>query len=613
MKHFFLVALLNNNPIQFIYHSFEKIESGRVVTVVLKEKKISAVILRKTQEPPFKTLEILEKQELIFSPFQLKMAKFISTYYFCSYSEAINLFLPFPKDSAPKEPLDTNFNLPTLTQSQQKALNELQKHKRALLFGVTGSGKTEIYITKIAQTLKEDKSTLLLMPEIALTPQMEKRLKSYFGEIVAIWHSKLTKKQKEETLKRVQDGEVRVLAGARSALFLPLRDLGLIIVDEEHDDSYKSQRKPRYNAKDLAIYFAKELDIPIYLGSATPTLTSFVKYPVVRLKEPFIKSQKRYKFVGGDSITQEILNYIYQNFQKNQQGLIFVPTRANFKYLFCPSCGETHKCPFCSVGMSLNRKKRYVRCHYCNFTQPIPKACQECGYSPLSSNRVGTQEVIELIQEAIPKIKIEQFDKDSITTFSKLKKALDRVLKREVDLIVGTQMLSKGHDYPEITLSVIMGLDYLLGVADFRAKERAIALLHQIAGRSGRSKDATVIIQASQRENYLPYLKDYELFLEDEKLFREDLYPPFTKLARLLIINKSEQKAKDKTETLVEEIKRFQEVEIVGAGKAPVEKIANRFRYFILLRAKSATSLLRVIYKLDRDGVEVDMDPVDFS
>jgi len=613
-KHFYFVIILNKFPKKLIYHSFSKLNVGDVVEVKVKNSKKEALIWEETKEPEFETLEICTlKEEFFFDSFQIKCAKFISTYYFASISDAISLFKPYSKKKVLFEDFQLLSPLPKLSKAQQKAFEELDNKKKALLFGVTGSGKSEIYITKIAKTLKEGKNVIFLMPEISLTPQMEERLKKYFGEAVGLWHSKLSQKNKKEILQKILDGKIRVLAGARSALFAPIKNIGLIIVDEEHDDSYKSQKRPRYNAKDLALYFAKELNATVWLGSATPTLNSYIKLPVVRLKESFFKTKKEYRFISGDGIDEVILNYLKQNLKNKNQSLLFIPTRANFKYLYCPSCGNTHKCPYCSVGMSLDRKRRALRCHYCNFTQPIQQRCQKCGYSPLTTFRIGTQEAIEIIKEAIPNIKIEQFDKDSITTYTKLKNALKRISKKEVDLIVGTQMLSKGHDYADITLSIITGLDYILGVPDYRARERAIALLHQIAGRSGRFKDAIVLIQTRQKEQFLPYLKDYELFLEDEKEFAKEFYPPFMKLARVLIANKDEKKAQKITQNLVEELKNFLDIEIVGYGKAPIEKIANKFRYTILLRAQKATFLLKALYSLNLEDVEIDMDPIDFS
>ncbi len=557
----------------------------------------------------------------------MEIAKFIATYYFSSFGEAIALFMPHqnPRSHALRGNADERLNrnkisnidnelvLPTLSADQQKAYNELLKKERALLFGVTGSGKTEIFISLMIKTIKEGKKSIFLMPEISLTPQMESRLKKYFGERLAMWHSKLTKKKKEEILEKIYEDKIDVIAGARSALFTPLKDIGLIIVDEEHDDSYKAMMKPRYHARDMAVYMGAKLNAKVVLASATPSLSSYYKYDVVRLKKPFIETQKNYYFVEGTQLTNAMVKKLEANFRAGEQSLLFVPTRGNFKYLYCQKCGKTHLCPYCSVGIALHRKARHLKCHYCNFTEAIRTVCVDCGYEPLTSERMGTQEVKEIIEYAIPDMVVEQFDRDSITTAGKLKKALKRFEKKESHLLLGTQMLSKGHDYANITLSIILGMDYMLGLSDYRARERAMSLLIQIAGRSGRAKSAEVIVQSANRDFFERYLNDYEAFLKDEMLFVEDIYPPFVSLARILISHVKEEKASKITLDTVINLREFEGVEIVGHGKAPIERIANRFRFNILLRCKKRSLLLKALHAVNNPMIEIDMDPVEFS
>ncbi|MCF6207695.1 MAG: primosomal protein N', partial [Sulfurovum sp.] len=430
----------------------------------------------------------------------------------------------------------------------------------------------------------------------------------------AMWHSKITKKKKMQILEGIESGQIRIIAGARSALFTPLPDLGLIIVDEEHDDSYKAHTRPRYHARDVALLMGKKLGAKVLLASATPSTTSYHKYDVVKLEKPFVQTRKHYRFIAGDTINAPIVYAIRNHYEEGGQSLLFLPTRGNFKYLYCTRCGKTHTCPYCSVGMALHRKNRYLKCHYCNFTEAIRDTCTHCGHTPLHSERIGTQEAIEVITEAIEGINIEQFDRDSITTANKLAKALKRFESGESHLLLGTQMLSKGHDYPNITLAVIMGLDHIMGMADYRARERAMALLFQIAGRSGRAKEAEVLIQTADPSQYEPYLGDYESFLKDELLFLElAQYPPFVSLARILIAHKDETKASKITLDTVTKLKAFGDIEIVGHGKAPVERIADKYRFQILLRAKKRMPLLKALHAVDCRDIEIDMDPVEFS
>ena len=425
---------------------------------------------------------------------------------------------------------------------------------------------------------------------------------------------KAYEEEKESILQGIEEGKIRIIAGARSALFVPLTNLGLIVVDEEHDDSYKAMTRPRYHARDVAVLMGAKLGAKVVLASATPSMTSYHKYDVVKLDKPFIETKKKYTFVTGNGIDKNMLNALDRNYQHQAQSLLFLPTRGNFKYLYCQSCGKTHLCPYCSVGMALHRNKRHLKCHYCNFTEAIVDTCTQCGHTPLTSERMGTQEAIEVISTAIEGIQVEQFDKDSITTAKKLKEALGRFESGQSHLLLGTQMLSKGHDYANITLSVIMGLDYVLGLADYRARERAMSLFFQIAGRSGRSKQAEVIVQTGDAEFFKSYISDYELFIKDELAFLEMAdYPPFVSLARVLTAHKDEAKAAKITLDTVTKLKRFKEVEIVGSGKAPVERIANKYRFNILLRAKNRVPLLKALHAVDCRDIEIDMDPVEFS
>ncbi len=687
--NYYAIVLLNSSAPSLTYCSSKTLQPGTVVSVPLKSTFKRAVVIAEAAEPDFATAEIAAVSDRYYTDDQMAMARFISEYYFSSFSEAISLFLPYrwhigtdtfrhsgPDPESPQTlregvlfPVDkgilnqvqddagsshedgavisdpfpvipdpdpespqtfregASFPVdkgilnrvqddagPSLTPAQQKAYETLLAKDRALLFGVTGSGKTEIFIALMARMLEEGKTSIFLMPEISLTPQMEKRLRAYFGDTVAMWHSKITQKKKEKILDDIEAGKVRIVAGARSALFVPLPDPGLIIVDEEHDDSYKAMTRPRYHARDVAILMGQRLGAKVVLASATPSTGSFHKYDVVKLDKPFIETKKTFHFVAGNGINTAIMKAIRQNHLAGEQSLVFLPTRGNFKYLYCQNCGTTHTCPYCSVGMALHRHARHLKCHYCNYTEPIRESCLACGYAPLTSERMGTVEAIEQITEAIPGIRIEQFDKDSITTTKKLKEALRRFESGESQVLLGTQMLSKGHDYASITLSVILGLDYISGLADYRARERAMSLLFQIAGRSGRAKEATVVVQTGDPEFYRPYLGDYAKFLEEELVFLKAAhYPPFASIARILIAHKNETKASKITLDTVTRLKAFESIEIIGHGKAPVERIADKYRFTILLRSQKRTPLLAALHAVDRREIEIDMDPVEFS
>ncbi|MEA3522652.1 MAG: primosomal protein N', partial [Campylobacterota bacterium] len=380
------------------YHSSSFIKPYQQVLVLLKNKNIFGYCVGEVDKPSFDTLEIVEIEDFFLSQKQVQIAEFISSYYFCSMGEALALFSPgcvIAKKELGNDPLSEESNI-KLSDKQTEAFSFLKKNPISLLFGDTGSGKTEIYMKYFEEVLFKGKRTIFLMPEISLTPQMQIRLEEHFGNAVVMWHSKLTKKQKEKNLEKIYDGSAKIIAGPRSALFLPVEDLGLIVVDEEHDESYKASSRPRYHARDMAIYMGNVLKIPVLLGSATPSLSSYVKFPHCRLKGGHFQSSKRFIFEPhSEAITPLIEQLVEKTVEAESQGMVFIPTRANFKYLICDSCGFTYECPYCSVGMSLHRYARAVKCHYCNYSEPIPQVCPKCHSGNLTSSRLGTAEAVE--------------------------------------------------------------------------------------------------------------------------------------------------------------------------------------------------------------------------
>jgi len=611
---FFYETSLLNIPLEtFTYHSEKFLFPGQLITVSLQNRSVKAVVLAEVDVPAFETEGILQIEEYVYEETQRKFAEFIATYYFCSFGESLGLFVPFALEKIDRKSWSMKQPI-VLSDRQEEAFAFLKRHPVSLLFGDTGAGKTEIYMKYFEETLAEGKRVLFLMPEISLTPQMERRLEAHFGDSVVMWHSKLTKKRKEKVLEKIRSGEAGIIAGPRSALFLPIADLGLIVVDEEHDDSYKSSSRPRYHARDMAIYYGNLLGIPVVLGSATPSLTSYVKFPYVRLKGGHFKSERVFEFEAhAEELTPKIEQAILQTVAHKEQAMLFLPTRANFKYLICNTCGYTYECPYCSVGMSVHRYRNQVRCHYCGYAEPIPQHCPECKTGELVSSRLGTAEAMAFFQERYPELRVAQFDRDNITTQKKLEALLRAFNEHEIDLLIGTQMLSKGHDYHAVTLAVVLGLDNLLSLSDYRARERALSLLLQIAGRSGRKHAAKVIVQTFNAEFFAAYIDRYEAFLDEEKIFREGMYPPYKKLCRVLFAHKNWEKAEAAMRQMEQGLKPFPSVEIVGAGKAPIEKIAGKYRYQILLRADKSTELIRALKAAKVPLAEIDMDPVEFG
>lgn len=608
---YYKVSILGGRLRPLVYFSSSDINPLQIVKVPLKSTIKNAVVLSHCDKPEFKTEKITEITNEYFTTFQGELASFISHYYVCELGVAFGIFTPISSQNF----LARNFEKrPNLSQKQSEAYEFCKQNRVSLIFGDTGSGKSEIYISLINDALNLGKQALFLMPEISLTPQMTKRLKAYFGDSLGVWHSKITKKKKDELITNLQNGQIRVIAGARSALFLPYKDLGQIIIDEEHDDSYKSDQAPRYNARDLGLYIANKFDIPITLGSATPSLTSVSKHPTFRLKGTYFDSQKSYIFDNNPTEISPLITRELHNCLKNgNQAIIFLPTRANFKYLICKSCGEMIKCPFCSIAMSLHKDKNMLKCHYCGHTEFFGKKCQKCGSDDFYHRKIGTNELIGEFKAQFPNAKFMKFDRDEITTQTKLEKILNDFNSGKIDVLIGTQMLSKGHDYHNVRLAVIMGLDDMLGYADFRAKEKTLALAIQLCGRAGRNGEGKVIIQSLQSDFFKAYIDDFDGFLEDEKYFRNPLYPPYTRLLRVLISDKSDKKAQNIMELSLARLKTAPNVQIVGYGKAGIEYIASKFRYEILLRSKSYQALINAANLCDTKLVQIDMDPANFS
>ncbi|MGX3011746.1 replication restart helicase PriA [Helicobacter sp. 23-1044] len=512
-----------------------------------------------------------------------------------------------------ESPLDSA-DLPRLSCAQQGALDFIFSHPKTLLFGDTGSGKTEIYINAICATIAKNQSTIFLMPEIALTPQMEKRLKGVFGDLVCIWHSKISKAKKEAILANLDSA--KIIAGARSALFLPVKNLGLIIVDEEHDEAYKSSTSPRYNARDLAIFLAQKQGIRLILGSATPSLNSYYNFSrenaLFRLRGGYFAGERKISF-DDEMLSQNMLDKIKTTLESKRQIIVFVPIRGNFKVLQCVSCGGGIKCENCAINLSLHSKRNALICHHCGFAKPFfdkRTICQSCGGDEFRALKIGTQEICKQLQNHFPHAKIAIFDRDEIKSEGKMRRILGEFNDKKIDILVGTQMISKGHDYHNAALVAIFGIDALLNSSDFRAYERAVSLLVQIAGRTGRKSDGEVVIETKNAKFFTRFMDDYEKFLKFELQNRANLYPPFRRIALLIAQNKDESKAKNILQNAKKIVESAQKnIEIIGLSKAPIERIEGRWRYFLLLRAKSAKELIGAVSLCKNLPLTIDIDP----
>lgn len=611
--YFYEVALLKSPLQNLTYASNEALKIGQEVLVKLRNRKnlSSAVIIKSVEEPSFKCVLIEETTSYFYDENMLEIAMFISQYYVCSLGEALSIYTPFNSQMIDKKSETKFLSNIEFSQEQEEAFEFCKRKKQSLLFANTGSGKTEIYIKTIEEHLNNNQQAVLLMPEISLTPQMQKRLEKVFDGGIAIWHSKITKKKKESIIQGLLEGEIKLIAGARSALFLPFSNLGCIIVDEEHDESYKSDSKPRYHAKDIALYMAKKFDITLILGSATPSSSSFHKVPYFRLEKTYFQTEKSiYYDESNDSLSDGILRKISQTVNESNQVIIFLPTRANFKYQVCTSCGKSVECPYCSVSMSLHKNARALKCHYCGYAQKIPESCPSCHTGIIHNLRVGTAEVETRLNEIFSDKVIKRFDRDEVTTDKKLRDILNDFNKNKIDILVGTQMLSKGHDYHNVKLAVVLGIDSVLNMNSFKARERALSLLIQIAGRSGRKGSGEVIVQTQNKDFFDYYLGNYENFLKEELSFREELYPPYVKMAKVVFAHSNGLKAKQEMEKYQLQLQQMEEIEVVGSNECAIFKLANKYRYEIILRSNKVKPMLVALHNIDSLMASIDMDNV---
>ncbi|MEK7831761.1 MAG: primosomal protein N', partial [Acidobacteriota bacterium] len=450
----------------------------------------------------------------------------------------------------------------TLTDKQQAALTEItarldeDKYAAFLLHGVTGSGKTEVYIRAMRATLDKGKTALMLVPEISLTPMFARRLREHFGDAVAILHSSLSDGERLDEWNRIRRGEARVCIGARSGVFAPMQNIGLIVVDEEHEASYKQDETPRYHGRDTAIMRAHQAGAVIILGSATPSMETFHnaqtgKYQYLRLDEriggrqlaavEIVDMRKVFERHGKQQVfSDEMKQAILQNAERGEQTLVLLNRRGYSASLICRSCGHRAGCPNCDVGLTFHKVEARLICHYCNHHERVPRQCPTCQGSYIYYVGEGTEQIEALLKELYPQMRISRLDRDTTRRRGAFEKLLNEFASGDIDLMVGTQMIAKGHDFPNVTLVCVISVDAGLSMPDFRSAERTFQLLTQVAGRAGRGdKPGRVIIQSYHTEHYaLEFAshQNYEKFYEREIHFRRNMhYPPFVALINALI------------------------------------------------------------------------------
>lgn len=526
-----------------------------------------------------------------------------------------------------------------LSSDQRMVVNEVINNSRNiyLLHGVTGSGKTEVYMDIIEHYLSLGKTSIVLVPEISLTPQMVSRFQQRFGEMIAAIHSALSDGEKYDEWRRICRGEARIVIGARSAIFAPLKNIGVIIIDEEHSDSYKqSDPNPRYSAKDVAIIRSEYHNCPVIFGSATPSLEVMARackgvYKLLSLpnrvngkKLPLVKivdmneEMKKTRGYFSNILIESIRNCL----EKKEQVILLLNRRGYSSFVSCKNCGYTFKCPNCDITLTFHKSSNTLRCHYCGYGEKVYKACPSCSENSLSNLGVGTQKIEEELYSLFPTSKVLRMDYDTTSKKGMHEKMIQAFKNLEYDILLGTQMVAKGLDFSNVTLVGVINADTSLNIPDFRSSENTFSLLSQVAGRSGRSiKEGFVIIQTFNPEHYaieLTKTHDYLSFYKKEMVIRKQLkYPPFYYLCNIRISGKDDNFVLAEALKIKRSLERnLNETIILGPSAASIYRINNIIRYNIILKYKKKNNIFEILDKIinhyktnNKIKIDVDFNP----
>lgn len=509
-----------------------------------------------------------------------------------------------------------------------------------LLHGVTGSGKTEVYMELISRVIGQGRQAIVLIPEIALTYQTVMRFYNRFGDRVSIMNSRLSAGERFDQFERAKKGEIDVMIGPRSALFTPFSNLGLIIIDEEHEAAYKSEQVPRYHARETAIQRAKMAQASVVLGSATPSIESYYKakngeYVLLRLQKRVqqkplaecytVDLREELKEGNRSILSRKLQELMEERLEKKQQTMLFINRRGLAGFVSCRACGHVIKCPHCDVSLSQHTGGRMV-CHYCGYEEPEPKVCPSCGSKYISGFKAGTQKIEEIVKKRFPKARTLRMDTDTTRNKDSYEEILSAFANQEADILVGTQMIVKGHDFPNVTLVGVLAADMSLYRNDFHGAERTFQLLTQAAGRAGRGKETgEVVIQTYTPEHYsiqAAAKQEYELFYQQEILCRELMnYPPVWNLLLILVTSKTEEEGETAAQRLKEQTDRIsREAVVIGPASPSVGKVNDIYKRVLYIKAKSYEHLVEIKDRLEQYmekeamtasvGVQFDFNPM---
>lgn len=527
---------------------------------------------------------------------------------------------------------------------QENAINSIKENKTYLLHGVTGSGKTEVYMRLIERVLNEEKNGIMLVPEISLTPQIMANFKARFGGLVALLHSGLSAGERFDEWKRLFSGEARIVIGARSAIFAPLENLGIIIIDEEHEQSYISESNPRYDTHDIAQFRARENACPLLLGSATPSIESYERakrgeYELIEMpvrangKElppiQIVDMMNELRGGNGGIFSNQLLADLVSVINKKKQAMIFLNRRGYSSFMRCRDCGYIAKCSDCDVSLVYHKEDNRLKCHYCGKQYRVLSRCPNCKSENIKYGAIGTQQLVSKLQEIFPDVKILRMDNDTTSTKNAHQKILSEFKSTLPAILVGTQMIAKGHDFENVTLVGIVDGDQGLYQSDYRSTERTFALITQVAGRAGRSSEqGKVILQTYSPKHYVyKFASNYDykgFFRKEENIRQTTQFPPFTRIIRILFSSHDENCVRENLKVCYTEIEGLRQeyrddIIYLDAMKSPIKRIQDKYRYQILVRLKNdradeiQTKMFEIVDKHVKEGVFFEINPQNLS
>lgn len=647
------VTVLLPLPIEafYTYSVPEKLEEGAIfgvrASVPLGKRSATGFVVEVSDNPPEGSFEIKSinrfiDKEPVFNEDLLEMAKWMRTMYLSSTGENLSMMVP----SGRRESEVSSFFNPAsfspiekLTSDQERALSILRKEclETFYIYGVTGSGKSEVYLRRAEDAIAEGKQVLYLVPEITLSHQISQEVYTRFEGKVAILHSALTPSQRLKAWRGIMNGDISLIIGARSSVFAPFKNLGLIIIDEEHDTSYKSGNTPRYHARQVAQYRAKKLGAQLIMGSATPTMEAWrliLEQKVRSISMPNRIGEGRFPQIKVINVNKEKrtvseeLEIEIRSALKEKRGVILFLNRRGFSYSYaCATCGEIITCPNCSVSLTYHKAKGRLVCHTCGYSSPLIRACPECGSRDLMARGFGTENAEEEIRALFPEAVVARLDTDVAAGDKELvHEILDDFRDGKIDILLGTQMIAKGLNFPSVSLVGVLNADSSLALPDFRASERTFNLLHQVSGRAGRYRDdGKVLIQTTQPTASAircVQMNDPEEFYRIEMRDRKaTMFPPYSRLLNLTVRGRDLSKVQACAEELEKSAYKLEEkypdIEIFSASPCLIEKQAMNYRYHVLLKAVNPSMLLSFARELllsfkvpSSLYLEVDVDPI---